>query len=142
MFDITPFGYKPTNMLKDFDNFERNFFNGFDDSFKAFRTDIEDKGENYLLSAELPGFERKDINVDIDGNMLIIKAEHKEESEKKDKKGNYIRRERRYGSYQRAFDISNVDTASIGAEYKNGVLELTLPKLKEQKANQKRIEIK
>lgn len=141
MFDITPFGYRPTNIFKAFDDFEKNFFSDFDEGFKAFKTDIEDVGDKFLLSAELPGFNKEDINIDIDDNMLTIRAEQKQENDEKDNKGNYIRRERSYGCYQRSFDISNVKAENISAEYKNGVLQLALPKQEEKKANQLKIDI-
>ena len=61
--------------------------------------------------------------------FLTIKAEHKENQDQKDDKGNYIRRERRYGSFSRTFDVSGIDENAITAVYNNGILELTLPKL-------------
>lgn len=142
MFDITPYGYKPTNIFKAFDDFEKNFFRGYDSDFRDFRTDIVENKDNFVLSADLPGYNKEDIKIDIKDDMLTISAEHKEEKDEKDSKGNYIRRERSYGSYQRSFDISNIDSEKINAEYKNGVLELTLPKLEQKPSTQKRIEIK
>lgn len=141
MFDITPFGYRPTSIFKAFDDFEKSFFSDFDEGFKAFKTDIEDKDDKFLLYAELPGFNKEDINIDINDNMLTISAEHKEQNDEKDNKGNYIRRERSFGSYQRSFDISNVNVDNISADYKNGVLQLSLPKLEEKKAKQLKIDI-
>lgn len=142
MFDITPYGYKPTNIFKAFDDFEKNFFRGYDADFRDFRTDIVEKDDKFIMSAELPGYNKEDINIDIKDDMFTISAEHKEEKDEKDKKGNYIRRERTYGSYQRSFDISNVDAQNIKAEYKNGILELEMPKLEQKPSTQKRIEIK
>ena len=60
--------------------------------------------------------------------MLTISAEHKEEKEEKDEQGNYLRRERRYGSFSRSFDVSGIDEKGITAAYENGILKLTLPK--------------
>lgn len=145
MFDLTPFNYRPSSIFKAFDEFEKNFFRGFNTdfgNFRDFRTDIIEKDDKYILSAELPGFNKEDINVDINDNMLTISAEHREENDEKDSKGNYIRRERTYGSYTRSFDISNVKVDDIKAEYKNGILELELPKLEEKPVSQRRIEIK
>lgn len=141
MFDITPFGYRPTNIFKAFDDFDKNFFTDFGESFKAIRTDIEDKGDKYVLSAELPGFDKKDISIDIDDNMLTVSAEHKEENDQKDDKGNYVRRERSFGTFQRSYDVSNVNIDNIKAEYKNGVLMLDLPKKDEVKTKQLKIDI-
>jgi len=142
MFDLTPFGYRPTNVFKVFDDFEKNFFNGSNTSFSSFKTDIIDKDDKFLLSAELPGYDKQDISIDVNENMLTISAAHNEEHEEKDSKGNYIRRERSYGSYSRSFDISNVKADEIKAEYNNGILELVLPKLDSTPPSQYKIDIK
>ena len=94
----------------------------------SFKTDIRDEGGAYVLEAELPGFQKEDINIQLSDNYLTITAEHRTESEEKDKKGNYIRRERTWGSYSRSFDVSDINTAQIKAGYQNGVLTLNLPK--------------
>ena len=109
---------------------------------KSCRTDIRDEGEKYVMEAELPGFDKDDISLDINGNCLSIKAEHKTENEEKDNAGNYIRKERSYGSYQRSFDISNVNQEGINAEYKNGILVIDLPKKQAETPSCKRLEIK
>ena len=92
-----------------------------------FKTDIQDKGDHYLLEADLPGVKKEDIQVDIDSNYLTISAARQTEKDEKDKAGNYVRRERSYGTYSRSFDISGIDCANIKAGYKDGVLTLTLP---------------
>ena len=58
----------------------------------------------------------------------MITARHNSESGEKDDKGNYVRRERKFGSFSRSFDVSGIDTTAIKAAYNNGILELTLPK--------------
>ena len=60
--------------------------------------------------------------------ILTISAQHDENKDEKDDKGSYIRRERRYGSFTRSFDVTGVDEEHITASYNNGVLELNLPK--------------
>ena len=107
----------------------------------AFRTDITDQGENYLLEADLPGFSKEDIHVDLNGENLTISAERHSDYEQKDQKGNYVRCERSYGSYSRSFDVSGIDKAAIKAGYKDGVLKLTLPKMPELAPEQRRLEI-
>ena len=84
---------------------------------------------------------REDIGIDLDGTTLVITARHSSESGEKDKDGNYLRRERKFGSFSRSFDVSGVDTEHISAAYKNGVLELTLPKQAAQVPQARRIEI-
>ena len=105
---------------------ERAFFSGRAPA--EFRTDIRDEGDHFLLEADLPGFNKEDIHVDLDEGSLTISAERRSDFEQKDKKGNYVRCERAYGSYARSFDTSGIDVEHITAAYKDGVLRLTLPK--------------
>lgn len=141
MFGLTPFERKGYDLFDAFHDFENDFF-GAKTPFASCRTDIKDEGDKYVMEAELPGFEKEDIKLDINGNMLTLSAEHNTESEEKDEKGKYIRRERSCGSYQRSFDISGVDAANIGAEYKNGILSVSLPKKAEEVPQSRRLEIK
>lgn len=97
-----------------------------------FKTDIMDNGDEYVLEADLPGFDKNDHQLDIDNNVLTIRAERHSEHEEKDKKNKYIRCERSYGAYCRKFDLSGVDEAAIKAKYDKGVLKLTLPKKNRQ----------
>ena len=130
MFGITPYERRNNAMTYDpfkaFDNFEREFFkNGM---MAEFKTDIRDNGKEYELLADLPGFRKEDINIELDDNCLTIQAERHSRVEEKDKKDRVIRVERSYGSYSRQFDISAVDENGIKAKYDNGVLQLILPK--------------
>jgi HSP20 family protein len=123
--------------------FDRVFHDFFGDSFlpnENVSTDVIDKGDNYLLQAELPGFQKEDIKVDLDKDILTISASHNEE--KKEKKDNYIRQERRYNSYCRSFHIPGIQKDNISASYNNGVLEITLPKENVLIPEAKSIEIK
>ena len=135
------------NPWREMEEFEKAFFNApfrsfFDmPAFSQFRTDVTDEGDHYLLEADLPGFEKKDITLDIQNDTLIVRAERKSKVEEKDKKDKVIRMERSYGSYQRSFDISGVDTDKIKAKYTDGVLRLTLPKLEQQLPKGRRLEI-
>lgn len=113
--------------FREFDALERAFFS--DRGLRQLRTDITDKGSEYLLQADLPGFNKEDIHIDLDDAMLTITAERHSEFEQKDKKGDYVRCERSYGTYSRSFDTTGIDTENIKASYENGVLRLTLPKL-------------
>ncbi|WP_242846257.1 Hsp20/alpha crystallin family protein [Anaeromassilibacillus senegalensis] len=140
MFDLIPFEHRNNNLFNYFDQMSRNFFGEAEKEFAPCNTDIIDQGNQYLLKADLPGFSKEDVHIDIDGDRLTISAEHTEETKNEDK--NFIRRERRYGSMSRSFDISSIDAGSIQAEYKNGVLELILPKKQEAVPASRRIEIK
>ena len=140
--DMTTF-----NPWREMEEFEKAFFsNPFSSFFNTpalnqFRTDVTDEGDHYLLETDLPGFEKKDITLDIHDDMLTIRAERKSKVEEKDKKDKVIRMERSYGSYQRSFDISGVDADQIKAKYTDGVLRLTLPKLERTLPQGRRLEI-
>ncbi len=142
MFDLMPFEHRQRNLSNYFDNFEKALFGDFTGSLSECKTDIIDQGDKYLLQAELPGFAKEDIQINLEGDMLTIHAEHNEENDEKDEKGHYVRRERRFGSFSRSFDVSGIRTDSIQADYKNGVLELELPKAAPQNPVNKRIELK
>lgn len=104
------------------------FFSNAGTAVAAFGTDVTDEGEAYKLTADLPGFKKDDINIEVENGILTITAERNEETEDKDKKGRYIRRERTYGSYRRSFDLAEVEEDNITAKYEDGVLTLELPK--------------
>ena len=141
MFGMLPFERSNDNLFDTFDNFARDFFRSSNASLPAFRTDIREVNDKYVLEAELPGFNKEDISLDVKDGILTITAEHKESSEKKDEKGTYLRRERRYGSFSRSFDITGIDEAGITAAYNNGVLELNLPKAQPTVPEARRIAI-
>ena len=141
MFDLMPFERRTRNISNFFDAFDKTFFSDFPASFSEIRTDIIDQGDKFLLQAELPGFDKEDIKIDLNGDTLSISAEHKAESEEKKEDG-YVRRERRYGSFARSFDVSGIDVEKISAAYKNGVLELELPKKVPARPQARQIELK
>ncbi len=140
MYGITPFEKKTYDLFNAFHDFEDNFFGT--STFPSCKTDIRDEGDKYILEAELPGFEKEDIKLDLKGDNLVITAEHSTNNEEKDNNGKYIRRERSFNTYQRTFDISAVDANMISAEYKNGILILDMPKKKAPDTTTKRLEIK
>ena len=137
MFALKPYdrtghavGYNP---FREMDELERRFFSnpfGFfgGNALSEFRTDITDAGDAYLLEADLPGFNKKDIHLDVNGDMLTVRAERRSNHEEKDANNRLIRSERSYGSYSREFDLSGVDADGITAKYEDGVLKLNLPK--------------
>ena len=139
MYSILPFGRRGLDNF--FDDFERSFFPAEQRRLPAFRTDIKDEGDHYLLEAELPGFQKEDIDLDLQDGVLTISAKHEESSEDKDQNGRYVCRERRFGTFQRSFDVSGIQEDQIGASYDNGVLKLTLPKLGEPEPQSRKIAI-
>ena len=92
------------------------------------KLDITEDDKTYVVRADIPGVKKDDIKVDIDGNRVSISAEARRESE--EKKGETVVRSERYeGRVYRAFTLeSNVDETKAQAKYRDGVLELTLPK--------------
>lgn len=150
MFELRPYRknnhVSTYNPFKEMEDFEKAFFNApFYDFFRSgdiaeFKTDISDEGDHFLLEADLPGFEKKDIHLDIDGDTLSINAQRHSEKKTKEK-DKYICSERSYGSYMRTFDISMVDADNIKAKYDNGVLTLKLPKKGEAVSEAKHLEI-
>ena len=148
MFELRPYGRKKNSMsynpFREMDVFEKEFFpTGFfgGNFMEEFKTDIKDEGDHFELEADLPGFDKNDIHLDINGDTLAIHAERHMEHEEKDEKKKYIHCERSYGSYTREFDVSNVKTDEIKAKYENGVLKLTMPKKENTLPNTRRLEI-
>ena len=144
MFELTPYERRHQralfNPFRDMDNFEKSFWG--DMAAADFKTDIKDNGKEYVLEADLPGFKKEDINIDIDKDCLTISAERKSE-EKEDKGDNgFVRRERYYGSFSRSFNIKGIDTDGITAEYNDGVLTLTMPEKTPEVPAARRLEIK
>jgi HSP20 family protein len=92
------------------------------------KVDVKEDDKGYTVQAEVPGVKKEDIQVDIDGNQISLRAEvKKEKEEKKGEKTVYS--ERSYGMVSRSFTLPvEVDEKSAKAEYKDGVLNLTLPK--------------
>lgn len=142
MFELMPFEHRNHfgvyDPFRDLEKFEKSFFGDF---ASAFKTDIQDNGDSYLLEADLPGVEKGDIKIDIEGDCLTVTAQRSGQVEEKDEKNRYVRRERSYGSYSRSFDISGIKADEISAAYENGVLKLTLPKKGEATPTSRRLEI-
>lgn len=138
---------KPVLFDDSFDHFFNDMFQDFWGnqelgSLAGFSTDVIDQGDHYELQAELPGFQKEDISIDLKNDMLTISASHKEESSENEKK-NYVRRERKYSSYSRSFHVEGLSPTDIDASYNNGILEVRFPKRDlTSKEEAKRIEIK
>lgn len=126
-------------------NLNKGFFgdtldNLFTDA-EDFDVDIEETDTAYKVEADLPGLTKEDIKLDYTDNVLSISAHRETETEEKDEKKNYIRRERSSRSYSRQFLIKNVDESAIAASFENGVLMIDLPKKEKDRSKTNRIEI-
>jgi HSP20 family protein len=97
--------------------------------------DVHESDTAYVIEADLPGMEKKDISVDVDGSVLKLKGERS--SEKEVKEDSFYRRERSFGTFQRAFSLpDHVDPESIRADFKDGVLKIEVPKPEKLKPRQ------
>ncbi len=135
-------------IAKSFDGFVNDFFNEFPATFgKAVREDvfafppvnIIEKADSYHLEVSAPGFEKADFNVKLDGNLLSITAEKKEEVKDETK---VVRKEFSYKSFKRSFTVDEkIESSNINAKYENGILKIELPKKEIVKAASKDITI-
>jgi len=142
--------YNPNRWLNrttcDFDDIVDSFFkapvfrNGIDRDFMP-RVDIVEDKEKLNLLVELPGMEKDEIKVLVEDGILTISGERKMENEEKDK--NYIRTERFYGSFSRSFTLpDNLDSEKISADYKNGILNISLARAEKAKPKEIKVDIK
>lgn len=123
--------------LPDLEPFER-FFTG---APSAPAVEVSEKEKEFVIAAELPGLDEKNVDVKFSNGVLTISGEKKDEREQKEK--DYYFSERRYGSFRRSFRVpENVDTDKIEAAFDKGVLTIRLPKTAESQKAEKKIEIK
>ena len=121
------------------------FDNAIDQLFESdvnnMKCDIYEKDNTYHVEMDLPGFTKEEIKVECNKGTLVITASKEEKDEVKDDDKKYLRRERRYGKYSRSFYLGDVDEDKIDAEFKNGTLTISVPKIDENE-NKKIIDIK
>jgi HSP20 family protein len=104
------------------------------------RVDIYETNDNYMVSADLPGVKKEDIEIALKDNTLTVRGEKK--FEVKSDEDNYVRVDRKYGKFVRSFSLSdNVDAGKIKASYKDGVLEIKIPKRDEAATNPVKVEV-
>lgn len=97
--------------------------------------DVYDKGDQFVIKAELPGMKKKDIEIDLKDSVLTIKGERSHENEVKE--GKYYRKERSYGKFQRSFTLPNhFNPEKIKADFKDGILKIEIAKPEEMKPKQ------
>lgn len=139
MLALTPFYrhalYDP---FKEIEKLERRFFG--DGSAPDFRFDLYEEGDNYIIEADIPGFSKSDINLEIEAPYLTIRA-GREVPNVEENTRRYIHSERFFGTFERTFNIAEVDADGILAAYENGVLKLTMPKKKAENPKKKSLSI-
>ncbi|HHV26319.1 MAG TPA: Hsp20/alpha crystallin family protein [Tissierellia bacterium] len=151
MFGLTPYR-RGISRRRDFNTMDQmfnsmveEFFNGVDfPSFvpmdnESIRVDIKENDEEYILEAEIPGVDKKDIKLELKDDLLTISVERDEEI--KEEKENYIRREIKRGRFQRSFYVDNIKEDEIKAKFKDGILYITLPKDESEKSKGNQIKI-
>lgn len=136
--------WNPTNELRNFNRILTTFFDEpflpvgrqeLVDTTWSPRVDILDTKDAFMINAELPGVDKNDIKVDVDGRLLTLRGEKKTETEEKE--ASYYRHEMYCGTFERSFTLPEaVDPALIKAEYKDGILHLEVPKPEERKPKQ------
>ena len=137
MSGLIPFNRK-NNLSNAGSGFE-DFYNMLDDFFSGpplvqgrnllrdtFKIDIQEKEQEYLIEAEIPGVAKEEIDLSIEGDNLLIKVDRKEEVEDSGK--NYIHRERRMSSMSRSIRLAGADLDEIKAKIEDGILQITVPK--------------
>jgi len=149
MFGLTPFNNRRENNLmrrdpwgirsvfEDF--FDDAFFPGFFAAGNPIRADIRETDKEYVIEAEIPGARKEDIKLDLRDDVLTISVQRNEVIN--EERENYIRKERRYGSFSRSFYVDNIRHEDVKAKYNDGILTITLPKDENRKSNGHRIDI-
>ena len=140
MANLVPFGR--------FGGFDLGRAFGFEEAFRdmlgpafgsTFSVDVQDEGDKYKITADLPGLHREMINVEVQNEVLTISANM--DSETQSQKDDYVVHERRQGMVSRSFSISDVDEDAITATYRDGVLTVILPKGKDDDVKKHRVQI-
>ena len=124
---LVPYTRNRTNLVGDFDRMFDEFFGRSRTLGHAPAVDIVENDDSYVLEAELTGLSEKDVDVQLNDNLLTLSS--KKEEVKTEEKKNYVLKERRSSSFTRSFVVpKDVDREKIEAKFTNGVLTLTMPK--------------
>jgi HSP20 family protein len=137
----------PRDSLLDLDNLFNHFWSpavskDMTADFFSPRVDIKEKKAKYEITADLPGVNKDDLSVTLENGVLTIEASTEEEKTEEED-GKVIRKERRSGKFMRSFNLgADVKESDVKANFKNGVLKLTVPTAEKQVAEPKRIDVK
>ncbi len=130
-----------------FDDFFESFFNGWpaserqSDALWTPHADVRETDKEILIDVEIPGIDKKDIKIEVKDRVLYISGERKQEIKTGDTENRRV--ERRYGKFERSFGLpETVNAEKVAAKYKDGVLEVTLPKTEKAKPKEIKVEIK
>ena len=133
MFELRPFERRNNHVAAydPWDQMERAFFGdgSWGRGLSEFKTDIQDKGDSYLLEADLPGFKKDEIHIELKNGYLTISAAKGLDKDEKAPEGKYIRQERYTGACSRSFYVgTDLQPKDVNAKFTDGILELTFPK--------------
>ncbi len=128
---------------------KRNDFDLFDEMFsdpfferketKIMKTDIKEKGDNYIIEVDLPGYEKENIELEIENGYLKVTAKIDNSVDDSDEEERYIHKERIYGECSRSFYVGeDLKEDDVKASFKNGILKLVLPKQEQKKLEEKK----
>src|SRR3989338_3293964 len=139
--------WDPFDLMTDFQNEMNRLFhrslhkkNGWEKTFEP-EVDLVEEKDTFIVKTDLPGIKKEELDVKVEGRLPTLKGERKEEKETKEK--NYYASERFYGAFIRMIELqTEVKADQIKATYKDGVLEMTLPKTEGAKAKQITVEVK
>lgn len=136
----------PRDSLFDFDSLFNHFLTpttskGFNEEFFTPRVDIKESDKGYTLIADLPGVKKDDLSVTLDNGVLTVEASTNEESSEEED-GKVIRKERRSGKFMRSFNLgTDIHEEDISANFADGVLSLTIPKVEKTVPKSRQIDI-
>jgi HSP20 family molecular chaperone IbpA len=123
----------------DDDEWNRRFFSEPMVRASVMKTDVKENDKDYELSIELPGFTKDDVKAELADGFLTVTAAKKEDNDKKDENGKYIRRERYQGTCSRSFYVGKEITQDdVHAKFEDGVLKITVPKKEEKEVEENR----
>ncbi|MBN1695794.1 Hsp20/alpha crystallin family protein [candidate division WOR-3 bacterium] len=133
------------NIREDFDSVMKDFLRGFSvpvSNRGVFPlADVKEDEDKYTVTVEVPGIEKKDLKIKVKENSLLVEGEKREET--KEEGESYLRVERSYGNFRRAFSFaSDLDEKKVNAEFKDGILTITLPKTEKEKPQEIEIKVK
>ena len=125
LFDRLNWGF-PARAFSDFENEASGSL-----TTRMPRTNVQETENAYILTLEMPGLSREDVEVSYEGETLIVKGESREKTEEKEAKGGVVRREY-HSKFERTFNVYGIDPDQVSAKMENGILVVTLPKSRER----------
>ena len=119
------------------DSLEKEFFGTHNPLYgkhakNLMKTDVKDVNDHYEVAVDLPGFQKDEVNVELENGYLTISAAKGLDKDQKDDEGHYIRQERYSGSCSRSFYVGDIQPEDIHAKYEDGILKLSVPKAGEK----------